>query len=127
MLSLCQANSLLIFFSLNRLVLETLDPVPRDRKCFRLINGVLVERTVEDVIPALKTNAEGLRKVLDDLVKQYKLKQDELDRWKVGTPSAQDIHPSRIPCLAFGSLTFSFPLAEKTQHPSSAELISVGI
>ena len=66
-----------------RLVLETLEPLSGDRKCFRLINGVLVERTVKDVIPALQTNAEGLQKVLDDLVKQYKSKQDELEKWKV--------------------------------------------
>lgn len=49
-----------------------------------MINGVLVERTVKDVVPALKTNAEGLKKVLDDLVKQYKTKQDDLEKWKVG-------------------------------------------
>lgn len=48
-----------------------------------MINGVLVERTVKDVIPALKTNAEGLKKVLDDLVKTYKAKQEELEVWKV--------------------------------------------
>lgn len=68
---------------LYRLVLETLIPLPEDRKCFRMINGVLVERTVKDVVPALQTNADGLRKVLDDLVKQYKSKQDELEKWKV--------------------------------------------
>jgi len=66
----------------HKLVLETLEPLSEDRKCFRLINGVLVERTVKDVVPALKTNQEGLKKVLDDLVKQYKSKQDELDKWK---------------------------------------------
>ncbi|KAI1446849.1 Prefoldin subunit-domain-containing protein [Annulohypoxylon stygium] len=65
-----------------RLVLDTLEPLPGDRKCFRMINGVLVERTVKDVIPALRTNAEGLKKVLDDLVKQYKIKQDDLEKWK---------------------------------------------
>ena len=48
-----------------------------------MINGVLVERTVKDVVPALQTNAEGLKKVLDDLVKQYKTKQDDLEKWKV--------------------------------------------
>ena len=73
-------------FALSRLVLETLDPLSEDRKCFRLINGVLVERTVKDVVPALKTNQDGLRKVLDDLVKQYKTKQDELELWKVRCP-----------------------------------------
>ena len=48
-----------------------------------MVNGVLVERTVKDVIPALETNAKGLKTVLDDLLKQYKGKQDELDAWKV--------------------------------------------
>ncbi|KAK3393013.1 Prefoldin beta-like protein [Podospora didyma] len=66
----------------HKLVLETLGPLPGDRKCFRMINGVLVERTVTDVVPALQTNAEGLKKVLEDLVKQYKTKQDELEKWK---------------------------------------------
>jgi len=67
-----------------RLVLETLEPLPGERKCFRMINGVLVERTVKDVVPALKTNADGLRKVLDELFKQYRDKQDEMEKWKVG-------------------------------------------
>lgn len=66
-----------------RLVIETLEPLPKERKCFRMINGVLVERTIEDVLPALKTNSEGLKKVLAELVKQYKSKQTELDSWKV--------------------------------------------
>ncbi|KAL6715754.1 Cochaperone prefoldin complex subunit [Lecanora helva] len=65
-----------------RLVLETLDPLPPDRKCFRMINGVLVERTVEDVKPALQTNSEGLKNVLEELVKQYKRQQDEMEKWK---------------------------------------------
>ncbi len=49
-----------------------------------MINGVLIERTVQDVIPALSTNSEGLSKVLEDLVKQYKKQQDDLEKWKVG-------------------------------------------
>jgi prefoldin subunit 2 len=67
----------------HRLVLETLTPLPGDRKCFRMINGVLIERTVKDVVPALKTNSEGLSNVLVDLVKQYKAKQEEMEKWKV--------------------------------------------
>ena len=43
-----------------------------------------MEQTVKDVLPALTTNSEGLKKVLEDLVKQYRAKQDELDKWKVG-------------------------------------------
>jgi len=48
-----------------------------------MINGVLVERTVIDVKPALQTNSDGLKKVLNDLVKQYKGLQDEMEKWKV--------------------------------------------
>ena len=69
-----------------RLVIDTLEPLPGDRKCFRMINGVLVERTVKDVMPQLTTNADGLKKVLDDLLKQYTSKQEELEKWKVCRP-----------------------------------------
>lgn len=48
-----------------------------------MINGVLVERTVKDVKPVLQTNSDGLKKVLDDLVKQYKSMQEEMEKWKV--------------------------------------------
>lgn len=63
--------------------METLTPLPGDRKCFRMINGVLTERTVADVVPMLETNQEGLRKTLEELVKQYKGRQEEMEKWKV--------------------------------------------
>ena len=53
-----------------------------------MINGVLVERTVKDVIPQLQTNSDGLKKVLDDLLRQYTSKQEELEKWKVRSKSA---------------------------------------
>ncbi|KAK2762083.1 hypothetical protein FQN54_001090 [Arachnomyces sp. PD_36] len=66
----------------HKLVIDTLEPLSGDRKCFRMINGVLVERTVKDVVPSLKTNSDGLKQVLDELLKQYKTKQGEMDSWK---------------------------------------------
>ncbi len=47
-----------------------------------MINGILVERTVSDVLPILQTNTDGLKKVLEDLVKQYRSKQEEMEQWK---------------------------------------------
>ena len=41
-----------------RLVIETLQDVDKDRKCFRMVGGVLVERTVKEVLPALTTNRD---------------------------------------------------------------------
>lgn len=53
-----------------------------------MINGVLTERTVKEVVPILKTNSDGLKKTLDELVKQYKAKQDEMEKWKVSSHRA---------------------------------------
>ncbi len=44
-------------------MLKTLEPMPSDRKCYRLIGGVLVQQTVAEVRPAVESNAENLKKV----------------------------------------------------------------
>lgn len=44
-------------------VIKTLVPLDPNRKCFRLIGGVLVERTVAEVLPAVKNNNEQIRMV----------------------------------------------------------------
>ncbi|KAL8711920.1 MAG: hypothetical protein Q9225_007035 [Loekoesia sp. 1 TL-2023] len=83
----------------HKLVLETLTPLPGDRKCFRMINGVLVERTVKDVLPALQTNSDGLKKVLDELVKQYKRQQEDMEKWKVRPSCALILQPAMLCCV----------------------------
>jgi prefoldin subunit 2 len=85
-----------------RLVLSTLDEALEeepDRKCFRLIGGVLVERTVKDVVPALQTNRDGvsqviplslpnlihvaqIKKVIATLTEQIKSKEQEFEDFK---------------------------------------------
>ncbi|WFD17924.1 Cochaperone prefoldin complex subunit [Malassezia caprae] len=73
----------------HRLVITTLADVYKkepERTCFRLIGGVLVERTVKDVLETLQTTMEGVRlafspqlaNVIVELVKQYKIKEKEL-------------------------------------------------
>jgi len=39
---------------------SSLKPMPSDRKCFRMIGGVLVERTVGEVLPALEETQAGV-------------------------------------------------------------------
>ncbi len=50
-----------------------------DRKCFRMIGGVLVERTVKEVTPALTSNSEKLGKLIETLEKQLKEKGEEIN------------------------------------------------
>ncbi|KAM6496077.1 Prefoldin beta-like protein [Amanita muscaria] len=67
------------------LVLSTLDEVLSEdpgRKCFRLVGGVLVERTVGDVVPSLQTNRDGIWKVIANLTDQYKAKEKDFDSLK---------------------------------------------
>jgi len=67
------------------LVLSTLNEAlaqEPDRKCFRLIGGVLVERTVKDIVPALQTNQDGIRKVISGLTDQYKTKEGDFESFK---------------------------------------------
>ena len=98
-----QVPSLARILTLCRLVLETLEPLPGDRKCFRMINGVLTERTVKEVVPILQTNSDGLKKALEELVKQYKSKQEEMEKWKVSFLSSSGrsiwtVHTNTIEC-----------------------------
>ena len=61
-------HRLSVIDKISRLVLSTLNEALEagpDRKCFRLVGGVLVERTVKDVVPALETNRSGVRPTLD--------------------------------------------------------------
>lgn len=63
--------------------METLESVPdKDRKCFRMIGGALVERTIKDVLPALSTNQSGIKKIMDSLLKEYKNKEKEFEEWQ---------------------------------------------
>ncbi|CAG8541576.1 314_t:CDS:2 [Dentiscutata heterogama] len=61
----------------HKAVIDTISPLNGDRKCFRLVGGVLVERTVKDVLPALQTNHDGIKRAIDQLVQSYKTKEEE--------------------------------------------------
>ena len=97
-----------------------------------MINGVLAERTVKDVTPALQTNAEGLKKVLEELVKQYKKQEEDMEKWKVSRRLficpvvLTGIHRFRLSlhvggCI--GNLLIRLHIAEKEQYPSCTAVI----
>lgn len=45
----------------HQLVLDAFKSVEPERKCFRLIGGVLIEKTVKDVKPSLEENLVNVR------------------------------------------------------------------
>lgn len=64
------------------LVIETLKDVDPSRKCFRLVGGVLVERTVKEVLPALESNKEQISKIVETLNTQMQTKGRELTEYR---------------------------------------------
>ena len=54
-------NSLDMDNNEHRLVEEALAPLDPGRKCFRMVGSIIVERTVNEVLPAVKLNKEKAR------------------------------------------------------------------
>jgi prefoldin subunit 2 len=50
-----------VLFWIRRTVIDAISKLDHSRKCFRLIGGVLVERTIAEVLPAVQKNSEGVR------------------------------------------------------------------
>jgi prefoldin subunit 2 len=42
------------------MVIDTLTPMEQNRKCWRMIGDILVERTVGEFLPAVKNNYDGV-------------------------------------------------------------------
>merc|ERR1711976_537751 len=64
------------------LVIETLKDIEPERRCFRMVGGVLVERTAKEVLPALQNNYESIGKVLETLSSQLHSKGQEINEYK---------------------------------------------
>lgn len=47
----------------HKLVVETLSKLESERRAFRMVGGILVERTVGDVLPTVAQNYEGVSSV----------------------------------------------------------------
>jgi prefoldin subunit 2 len=69
------------------LVEKALAPMDSSRRCFRMVGDVLVERTVGEVLPAVRRNREGLEGVVGALKGQLDARQRDLAafaaKWKI--------------------------------------------
>lgn len=70
------------FLSIYRTVIDTLKTVDENRKCFRLIGGVLCERTVKDVLPQLNDAKEQLEKLIGQRQEQLSTKGVEINKFR---------------------------------------------
>merc|ERR1719183_836947 len=59
------------------LVLKAFEKVEPTRRCFRMIGGVLCERTVAEVRPAVESNKEKIQQATAQLTEQLKKKTQQ--------------------------------------------------
>jgi len=52
---------------INRLVLETISPLEEEWKCWRLVNGILIEKKKVDLEPELKLHISNMDAVIQNL------------------------------------------------------------
>ncbi|XP_068332761.1 prefoldin subunit 2-like [Pyrus communis] len=60
------------------LVINAIQPLDPSRLCFRMIGGVLVERTIKEVLPAVQRNKEGIEEVIARLNEALEKKKKEI-------------------------------------------------
>lgn len=60
------------------LVINAIKPLDPSRKCYRMIGGVLVERTISEVLPAVQRNKEGIEEVIARLNEALAAKKKEI-------------------------------------------------
>ncbi|KAL4289733.1 hypothetical protein GQ457_14G023070 [Hibiscus cannabinus] len=60
------------------LVINAIQPLDSSRRCYRMIGGVLVERTIKEVLPAVQRNKEGLEEVISRLNETLEKKKKDI-------------------------------------------------
>ncbi|KFD55537.1 hypothetical protein M514_03589, partial [Trichuris suis] len=62
----------------HRIVLQTLSGLNEDRRCYRILGGVLIERKVKDIVPFLVSSEEHLSRTISSLLEKEEQKRQEL-------------------------------------------------
>ena len=66
----------------HRLVVESLEKLTPERKAFRLVGGVLVEKTVGEILPLVTNNYTGIQQLIATLKTNLDLKDAERKAFK---------------------------------------------
>merc|ERR1711931_12145 len=66
----------------HELVAETLKKAEPERKAWRLVGGVLTERTVGEVLPALQSQIENITKVITMIEEKMQAKAKEITDYR---------------------------------------------
>jgi prefoldin subunit 2 len=66
----------------HELVIRSLETMDAGRKCFRLVGEVLVERTVGEVLPAVKKNKDNIETAINALQQQLELQKKDLSEFQ---------------------------------------------
>ncbi|XP_047315367.1 probable prefoldin subunit 2 [Impatiens glandulifera] len=77
------------------LVVNAISPLDPTRRCYRMIGGVLVERTIQEVLPAVTRNKEGIEEVITRLNEALERKKKEIvdfeAKYKIRIRKADDL------------------------------------
>jgi len=65
------------------LVIDALKPLDPERKCFRMVDAIVVERTVKDVLPAVQKNKDSMAATMATLETKLKEMQGATDEFKL--------------------------------------------
>ncbi|CAL9158483.1 unnamed protein product, partial [Musa hybrid cultivar] len=65
------------------LVIGAIQPLDPSRRCYRMVGGVLVERTIKEVVPAVQHNKEGLEEVIARLNEALENKKKEISEFEL--------------------------------------------
>lgn len=65
------------------LVIGAIQPLDQSRRCYRMIGGVLVERTIREVLPAVQRNKEGLEEIIARLHEALEKKKKEISEFEL--------------------------------------------
>ena len=66
----------------HRLVIDTMSKLDSARTAYRLVSGVLVERTTGEILPAIQQQYDGISTLLEKLDETLKTKEAERKAYK---------------------------------------------